>query len=84
MNRIIKSGNNRFRLYVATAVVMAAAVIATLIMMDKITIDDVNQWIALVVALVVAILGLGQSVVAAFNTDRVIEPGTGKRAKRDQ
>ncbi|HZJ81957.1 MAG TPA: hypothetical protein VFC95_04630 [Guyparkeria sp.] len=84
-NRIIKSGNRRYLAYVGAGVVMVAGILATLIMMGKLTMDDVNTWIALVVALVLAIVGLGQSILSALNTDRdvVIEPGTGKRAKRD-
>lgn len=62
---------------------MVAGILATLIMMGKLTMDDVNTWIALVVALVLAIVGLGQSILSALNTTRDIEPGTGKRAKRD-
>ena len=51
---------------------------ATLITMGMFTIDDVNQWIALVVSLVVAIVGLGQSILSALNTDRD-EPTTEPR-----
>ena len=68
--RIIKSGNKRYLAYVAAGVVMLAAIVATLITMGLFTIDDVNQWIALVVTLVVAIVGLGQSILSALNTDR--------------
>lgn len=74
-NRIIKSGNKRYLTYVAAGVVMVAAIVATLIMMGMFTIDDVNQWIALVVTLVVAIVGLGQSILSALNTDRDDSPG---------
>lgn len=84
--RIIKSGNKRYLAYVGTGVVMVAAIVATLIMMGMFTVEDVNQWIALVVTLVVAIVGLGQSILSALNTNRednvTIQPGTGKRAKR--
>ena len=69
-NRIIKSGNRRYLTYVAAGVVMVAAIVATLITMGMFTIEDVNQWIALVVTLVVAIVGLGQSILSALNTDR--------------
>lgn len=75
-NRIIKSGNKRYLTYVAAGVVMVAAIVATLITMGMFTIEDVNQWIALVVTLVVAIVGLGQSILSALNTDRD-EPVTG-------
>ena len=68
--RIIKSGNKRYLTYIAAGVVMLAAIVATLITMGLFTIDDVNQWIALVVTLVVAIVGLGQSILSALNTDR--------------
>ena len=68
--KIIKSGNKRYLTYVAAGVVMLAAIVATLITMGMFTIDDVNQWIALVVTLVVAIVGLGQSILSALNTDR--------------
>lgn len=68
--KIIKSGNKRYLTYVAAGVVMLAAIVATLITMGLFTIDDVNQWIALVVTLVVAIVGLGQSILSALNTDR--------------
>lgn len=74
-NRIIKSGNKRYLTYVAVGVVMAAAIVATLITMGMFTIEDVNQWIALVVTLVVAIVGLGQSILSALNTDRDDKPG---------
>lgn len=74
-NRIIKSGNRRYLTYVAAGVVMLAGLIATLIIMDKLTMDDVNQWIALTVALVIAIVGPGQSILSALNTDR--EPVAG-------
>ena len=74
-NRIIKSGNKRYLTYVAAGVVMVAAIVATLITMGMFTIDDVNQWIALVVTLVVAIVGLGQSILSALNTDRDDSPG---------
>lgn len=74
-NRIIKSGNKRYLTYVAAGVVMVAGIVATLIMMDKLTMDDVNQWITLTVALVVAIVGLGQSILSALNTDRNDKPG---------
>ena len=74
-NRIIKSGNRRYLTYVAAGVVMVAAIVATLITMGMFTIDDVNQWIALVVTLVVAIVGLGQSILSALNTDRDDSPG---------
>lgn len=70
--RIIKSGNKRYLTYVAAGVVMVAAIVATLITMGMFTIDDVNQWIALVVTLVVAIVGLGQSILSALNTDREV------------
>lgn len=73
--RIIKSGNKRYLAYVAAGVVMVAAIVATLITMGMFTIDDVNQWIALVVTLVVAIVGLGQSILSALNTDRDDSPG---------
>ncbi|MDN6679455.1 MAG: hypothetical protein L0L17_07135 [Yaniella sp.] len=69
-NRIIKSGNKRFLTYVAAGVVMVAAIVATLITMGMFTMDDVNQWTGLVVTLVVAIVGLGQSIISALNTDR--------------
>lgn len=69
-NRIIKSGNRRYLTYVGVGVVMLAAIVATLITMGMFTIEDVNQWIALVVTLVVAIVGLGQSILSALNTDR--------------
>jgi len=72
--RIIKSGNKRYLTYVAAGVVMVAAIVATLITMGMFTIDDVNQWIALVVTLVVAIVGLGQSILSALNTDRDDSP----------
>lgn len=75
-NRIIKSGNRRYLTYVFAGVVMVAGIVATLIMMDKLTMDDVNQWITLTVALVVAIVGLGQSILSALNTDRDDSPGT--------
>lgn len=68
--KIIKSGNKRYLTYIAAGVVMLAAIVATLITMGLFTIDDVNNWIALVVTLVVAIVGLAQSILAAFNTDR--------------
>lgn len=68
--KIIKSGNKRYLTYVAVGVVMVAAIVATLITMGMFTIEDVNQWIALVVTLVVAIVGLGQSILSALNTDR--------------
>lgn len=74
-NRIIKSGNKRYLTYVAAGVVMVAAIVATLITMGMFTIEDVNQWIALVVTLVVAIVGLGQSILSALNTDRDDSPG---------
>lgn len=77
--RIIKSGNKRYLTYVAAGVVMVAAIVATLITMGMFTIDDVNQWIALVVTLVVAIVGLGQSILSALNTDRDEQP-LGRRA----
>src|SRR5699024_9883347 len=70
--KIIKSGNKRYLTYVAAGVVMVAAIVATLITMGMFTIDDVNQWIALVVTLVVAIVGLGQSILSALNTDREV------------
>ena len=70
--KIIKSGNKRYLTYVAAGVVMLAAIVATLITMGMFTIDDVNQWIALVVTLVVAIVGLGQSILSALNTDREV------------
>lgn len=73
VNRIIKSGNKRYLTYVAVGVVMLAAIVATLITMGMFTEEDVNQWIALVVTLVVAIVGLGQSILSALNTDR--DPG---------
>lgn len=69
-NKIIKSGNRRYLTYVAAGVVMVAAIVATLITMGMFTIEDVNQWIALVVTLVVAIVGLAQSILSALNTDR--------------
>lgn len=69
-NRIIKSGNKRYLTYVAAGVVMVAAIVATLITMGLFSMDDVTDWIALVVTLVVAIVGLGQSVLSALNTDR--------------
>ena len=74
-NRIIKSPNKRYLTYVAAGVVMVAAIVATLITMGMFTIEDVNQWIALVVTLVVAIVGLGQSILSALNTDRDDSPG---------
>lgn len=74
-NRIIKSGNRRYLTYVAVGVVMIAAIVATLITIGMFTIEDVNQWIALVVTLVVAIVGLGQSILSALNTDRDDSPG---------
>lgn len=74
-NRIIKSPNKRYLTYVAAGVVMLAAIVATLITAGWFTIDDVNQWIALVVTLVVAIVGLAQSILAALNTDRDDSPG---------
>ena len=76
--KIIKSGNKRYLTYVAVGVVMVAAIVATLITMGMFTIDDVNQWVALVVSLVVAIVGLGQSILSALNTDRD-EPTTEPR-----
>ncbi|MDN6350101.1 MAG: hypothetical protein L0J69_00215, partial [Yaniella sp.] len=63
--RIIKSGNKRYLTYVAAGVVMVAAIVATLITMGMFTIEDVNQWTGLVVTLVVAIVGLGQSIISA-------------------
>jgi len=48
---------------------MPAAILAILIM-GWFSIDNVNNWIALVVTLVVAIVGLGQSILSALNTDR--------------
>lgn len=74
-NRIIKSGNKRYLTYVAAGVVMVAAIVATLITMGLFSMDDVQDWIALVVTLVVAIVGLAQSVLSALNTDR--EPVAG-------
>ena len=74
-NRIIKSPNKRYLTYVSAGVVMVAAIVATLITMGMFTIEDVNQWIALVVTLVVAIVGLGQSILSALNTDRDDSPG---------
>lgn len=68
--RIIKSGNKRYLTYVAAGVVMLAAIVATLITMGLFSMDDVQDWIALVVTLVVAIVGLGQSILSALNTDR--------------
>lgn len=79
-NRIIKSGNKRYLTYVAAGVVMVAAIVATLITMGMFTIDDVNQWIGLVVTLVVAIVGLGQSILSALNTDRDNPDPSGRRA----
>lgn len=85
-HRIIKSGNKRYLIYVAIGFVMVAAIVATLIMMGMFSIEDVNQWIALVITLVTAFVGLAQSIIAALNTDRndiaTIQPGSGKRAKR--
>lgn len=69
-NKVIKSPNKRYLSYVAAGVVMVAAIVATLITMGMFTIDDVNQWTGLVVTLVVAIVGLGQSILSALNTDR--------------
>ena len=69
-NKIIKSGNKRYGAYIAAGVVFVAAIVATLITAGWFTIDDVNNWIALVVTLVVAIVGLAQSILAALNTDR--------------
>jgi fatty acid desaturase len=69
-NKIIKSARKRYGVYIAVGVVMVAAIVATLITMGWFTIDDVNNWIALVVTLVVAIVGLGQSILSALNTDR--------------
>jgi len=74
-NRIIKSGNKRYLTYVAAGVVMLAAFVATLITVGLFSMDDVQDWIALVVTLVVAIVGLAQSVLSALNTDRDTEPG---------
>lgn len=74
-NKVIKSPNKRYLTYVAAGVVMLAAIVATLIQIGLFTIDDVNQWIALVVTLVVAIVGLGQSILSALNTDRDDSPG---------
>lgn len=73
--RIIKSGNKRYLTYVGAGVVMVAAIVATLITMGLFSMDDVQDWIALVVTLVVAIVGLAQSVLSALNTDRDTEPG---------
>ena len=69
-NKIIKSGNKRYGTYIAAGVVFVAAIVATLVTAGWFTIDDVNNWIALVVTLVVAIVGLAQSILAALNTDR--------------
>jgi hypothetical protein len=69
-NKIIKSARKRYGTYIAAGVVFVAAIVATLITAGWFTIDDVNNWIALVVTLVVAIVGLAQSILAALNTDR--------------
>lgn len=69
-NRIIKSGNKRYLTYVAAGVVMVAAIVATLIQVGLFTIEDAKDWATLVVTLVVAIVGLGQSILSALNTDR--------------
>lgn len=68
--KIIKSGNKRYLTYIAAGVVMLAAIVATLVTMGLFSMDDVQDWIALVVTLVVAIVGLGQSILSALNTDR--------------
>lgn len=69
-NKIIKSAKKRYGVYIFAGVIMAAAILATLITLGWFSLDDVNNWIALVVTLVVAIVGLGQSILAALNTDR--------------
>jgi len=73
--RIIKSGNKRYLTYVGAGVVMVAAIVASLIMAGLFSMDDVQNWISLTVAIVVAIVGLAQSVLSALNTDRGTEPG---------
>lgn len=77
-NRIIKSPNKRYLTYVAAGVVMLAAIVASMITAGFFTVDDVNNWISLVVTLVVAIVGLGQSILAALNTDRDDTHGLGE------
>lgn len=69
-NRIIKSGNKRYLTYVGVGVVMVAGIVATLIQVGLFTIEDAKDWATLVVTLVVAIVGLGQSILSAMNTDR--------------
>lgn len=73
--KIIKSGNKRYLTYVGAGVVMVAAIVASLIMAGLFSMDDVQDWISLTVAIVVAIVGLAQSVISALNTDRGTEPG---------
>lgn len=68
--KIIKSGNKRYLTYVAAGVVMVAAIVATLIQVGLFTIEDAKDWATLVVTLVVSIVGLGQSILSALNTDR--------------
>lgn len=74
-NRIIKSGNKRYLTYVAAGVVMVAAIVATLIQVGLFTIEDAKDWATLTVTLVVSIVGLGQSILSALNTDRDDSPG---------
>lgn len=69
-NRIIKSGNKRFQVYIFGAIVAVAIALATLVTAGVISQDDLEVWMLLVVGMVGAIVQFVTNLLAALNTDR--------------
>lgn len=69
-NKIIKSGNKRFQVYIFGAIVAVAIALATLVTAGVISQDDIEVWMLLVVGMVGAIVQFVTNLLAALNTDR--------------
>ena len=75
VNRIIKSGNKRFQVYIFGAIVALAIALATLVTVGVISKDDIEVWMILVVGMVGSIIQFVTNLLAALNTDRNDKPG---------
>jgi len=73
--RIIKSGNKRFQIYIFGVTIAAAMALATLVTVGIISKDDIEAWMLLVVGMVGAIVQFVTNILAALNTDRGADPG---------
>lgn len=81
-SRIIHSGSTRAAVYVGAAIVLAGAVLATLISIGILDHDQIDTWLQSVVTIVTGLIGTGALVLAALN--RAGADPAGRRYAEDE